>query len=78
MTYEGFPQVKTQIGKNLQKRSGMLTGSVNVKISINQMVNPMGKVHSTMMSMMRMMFQNAGMMNSTSNMGHMIMNKGMK
>lgn len=78
MTYEGFPQVKTETGKNLQKRSGMHTGSVNAKISINQMVDTMDKVHSTMMSMMRMMSHNAGIMNCTSNMGHMIMNKGMK
>ncbi len=48
--------------------SGMNTGSMNVNMTMDQMLDMMDMMHNMMMNTMRMMVsQNAGMMNSSSN-----------
>ena len=69
--HESFAQVKTKTGENnMQKQSGMYTGSINTNKTTDQMLDTMDTMHSMMMSMMRMMV-NSGAMNGSSMTGSM-------
>jgi|GEM_PF-996592 len=68
--HESFAQVETKTGQNnMQKQSGMHTGSMNANITMDQMLDTMDMMHSMMMSMMRMMVH-SGAMNGSSMAGN--------
>lgn len=77
-THESFAQVKTETGQNnIQKQSGMHTGSMNTNMTVDQMLDMMDMMHGMMMSMMRMMAHN-GAMNASSMTGSMNSMNGMQ
>ena len=68
--HESFAQVKPKTGQNnMQKQSGMHTGSMNANMTMDQMLDTMDIMHSMMMSMMRMMVH-SGAMNGSSMTGN--------
>ena len=70
-THESFAQVKTETEQNnMQKQSGMHTGSMNANMTMDQMLDMMDMMHGMMMGMMRMMVHN-GAMNASSMTGSM-------
>ena len=67
-THEAFAQVNSKAGQeNTQKQSGMHTGSMNTNMTMDQMLDMMGMMHTIMMNMMRVM-AHSGAMNGSSSM----------